>query len=176
MEGNRVRLERSGTVGLALSGDGGDRTLGVRVRAPWLGAGSWSIRVEEWSPPGKLREVAVLEEDRPRLGGVELGGETGALLLTVELGGSPWVQLEEMTIGEGGMGEDDAHLRRADPMEGDPREGGGAGEVGSRPDIVLVIQDAARPDRVGAYGHERPTTPHLDRLARGGLLFRRAYS
>lgn len=42
-------------------------------------------------------------------------------------------------------------------------------------DILLVTIDALRADHVGAYGYERPTTPHIDQLARGGVLFERAY-
>lgn len=42
--------------------------------------------------------------------------------------------------------------------------------------IVLVTIDTLRADRVGAYGHLRPTTPFLDRLAREGTLFENAFS
>jgi hypothetical protein len=42
-------------------------------------------------------------------------------------------------------------------------------------DIVLLTIDALRADHVGAYGYQRPTTPNLDALARGGLLFLHAY-
>ena len=45
-----------------------------------------------------------------------------------------------------------------------------------RPDIVLVTIDSLRADHVGSYGYARPTTPHLDRLARRGLRFERAYT
>jgi arylsulfatase A-like enzyme len=39
------------------------------------------------------------------------------------------------------------------------------------PTIVLVIFDTARRDRFGCYGYERPTTPTVDSLARGGIRF-----
>jgi arylsulfatase A-like enzyme len=42
-------------------------------------------------------------------------------------------------------------------------------------DIVLISVDALRADHVGAYGYARPTTPHIDALAREGTLFLRAY-
>jgi arylsulfatase A-like enzyme len=42
--------------------------------------------------------------------------------------------------------------------------------------IVLVTIDTLRADRVGAYGHPRPTTPFLDRLAREGALFENAFA
>ena len=39
---------------------------------------------------------------------------------------------------------------------------------------VLIVLDTLRADHVGAYGHTRPTTPNLDRLAARGVLFERA--
>lgn len=43
--------------------------------------------------------------------------------------------------------------------------------AGSGPDLVLVAMDSVRRDRVGAYGHGRPTTPRFDSLAAAGTLF-----
>jgi len=43
-------------------------------------------------------------------------------------------------------------------------------------DVLLITIDALRADHVGAYGYKRPTTPHIDRLAAGGVRFARAYS
>lgn len=45
-----------------------------------------------------------------------------------------------------------------------------------RPDIVLVVVDTLRRDRVGAYGHPQPTTPTLDRLAREGVRYTSAWA
>jgi hypothetical protein len=42
-------------------------------------------------------------------------------------------------------------------------------------DVLLVSVDALRADHVSAYGYGRPTTPHLDALAREGALFEHAY-
>jgi uncharacterized sulfatase len=42
------------------------------------------------------------------------------------------------------------------------------------PHIVLIILDAVRAANMSAYTNGRPTTPRLDELAAGGLLFRRA--
>ncbi len=42
--------------------------------------------------------------------------------------------------------------------------------------VVLIIVDTLRADHVGAYGHDRPTTPHLDRRIRQGHRFEHAYS
>ena len=42
------------------------------------------------------------------------------------------------------------------------------------PNIVLIVIDALRADRLGCYGYSRPTSPNIDRLAREGVLFERA--
>jgi arylsulfatase A-like enzyme len=44
------------------------------------------------------------------------------------------------------------------------------------PNIVLIVVDALRSDHLGVYGYERDTSPHLDRLAARGVLFRNAYT
>lgn len=45
----------------------------------------------------------------------------------------------------------------------------------SRPNIVLIIADDLAWDDVGAYGHPTLRTPHIDRLAREGMRFDRAF-
>jgi choline-sulfatase len=42
--------------------------------------------------------------------------------------------------------------------------------------VVILMLDTMRADHVSAYGYGRSTTPALDALARGSLLFRRAFS
>ncbi len=42
--------------------------------------------------------------------------------------------------------------------------------VGS-PNVLLVVMDTVRADRLSIYGYERPTTPALDRLAKRGIRF-----
>lgn len=37
--------------------------------------------------------------------------------------------------------------------------------------VVVIVLDAARPDRFGCYGAERDTTPHIDTLAAESLVF-----
>ncbi len=48
--------------------------------------------------------------------------------------------------------------------------------VDERPNLILIVVDNLRADRVGAYGYARPTTPTLDALARDGILFEHAVS
>lgn len=45
-----------------------------------------------------------------------------------------------------------------------------------RPDVVLVVVDTLRADRMGAYGYPKPTSPALDAVAREGVVFRNAVS
>jgi arylsulfatase A-like enzyme len=42
--------------------------------------------------------------------------------------------------------------------------------------VLLVLEDTLRADRLSAYGHERPTSPVKERLAAGGILFEHAFS
>jgi arylsulfatase A-like enzyme len=46
------------------------------------------------------------------------------------------------------------------------------GQVG--PNVLLIVIDALRPDRLGAYGYARATSPNLDRLATESWLFTQA--
>ena len=55
------------------------------------------------------------------------------------------------------------------------------GAVGCREErgprqAILILLDAARPDRFSCYGYERRTTPEIDRLAASGVVFERCYS
>ncbi len=44
------------------------------------------------------------------------------------------------------------------------------------PDIIMVVIDTLRVDRLGCYGDVTAMTPFLDRFAAGGVLFRHAYA
>ena len=44
------------------------------------------------------------------------------------------------------------------------------------PNVLILLLDAFRADHSSAYGYERPTTPHIDELARSGTLFERAFA
>jgi arylsulfatase A-like enzyme len=51
---------------------------------------------------------------------------------------------------------------------------GGCGT--SRPNVLLIVADTLRADRVGAYGNQGGLTPFLDELAARGVLFAHAYA
>lgn len=45
-----------------------------------------------------------------------------------------------------------------------------------RSDVVIVLIDTLRPDHLGTYGYARPTSPAIDRIAKSGTVFDRAYT
>jgi len=51
-----------------------------------------------------------------------------------------------------------------------------AAAAAPRPDILLIMPDQMRGDCLSILGHPAVHTPNLDRLAREGALFRRAYT
>lgn len=49
-------------------------------------------------------------------------------------------------------------------------------ELADRPNVLFVVWDTVRADRLSVYGHDKPTTPFLDRLASQAAVFERAIS
>lgn len=72
--------------------------------------------------------------------------------------------LADLKVGFGG-------LVLANPVERERRRSSPAA-----PNIVLVVMDTQRADRLSCYGYPKPTTPNLDALALRGTLFEAAYS
>jgi arylsulfatase A-like enzyme len=50
-----------------------------------------------------------------------------------------------------------------------------AGCAPRRENVMLIVIDTLRADRLGCYGHDRPTSPFIDQLAKRGVLFEQAY-
>jgi arylsulfatase A-like enzyme len=50
------------------------------------------------------------------------------------------------------------------------------GPEATRSNVLLVTLDTTRADRLGVYGHARPTSPNLDALSSEAILFEHAYS
>ena len=48
--------------------------------------------------------------------------------------------------------------------------------LGHLPNILLISLDACRADHLSCYGYPHKTTPHIDAVARDGVLFERAQS
>ncbi|MFQ5807966.1 MAG: sulfatase-like hydrolase/transferase, partial [Phycisphaerae bacterium] len=50
----------------------------------------------------------------------------------------------------------------------------GAAAEPPRPNIIFIVVDTLRADRLGCYGHPGQLSPMMDALARAGVLFERA--
>ncbi|MFQ5351563.1 MAG: sulfatase [Candidatus Binatia bacterium] len=46
----------------------------------------------------------------------------------------------------------------------------------ARPNVIFILIDTLRPDRLGCYGYRRDNSPTIDALAKEGVLFERAIS
>ncbi|MEE2664880.1 MAG: sulfatase [Myxococcota bacterium] len=44
------------------------------------------------------------------------------------------------------------------------------------PDVVVMVLDTTRADRLGVYGHTRPVSPNLDAFAQDSVVYERAWS
>jgi len=51
-----------------------------------------------------------------------------------------------------------------------------AASAAGRPNLLLLVWDTTRADHLIPYGYERPTTPHLDELARTSTLYENCWS
>jgi arylsulfatase A-like enzyme len=67
--------------------------------------------------------------------------------------------------------------RRPGVAAADRREGGGAGEGVHPPNLILILVDTLRRDRLTPYGYFRDTSPEIERrLAAAGTVVEDAYS
>ncbi len=57
-----------------------------------------------------------------------------------------------------------------------PRRAGVEAGLARPRNVLLVVVDTLRANRLGCYGYPRPTSPNIDALARRGTLYRRNYS
>ncbi len=53
---------------------------------------------------------------------------------------------------------------------------GCTGSSGRKPNIILISVDTLRPDHLGCYGYDRPTSPAIDALASRGVRFENVFS
>lgn len=151
------------------------RDVPVLGAAPERGAGVLGL----WAPlglalglAGLLLGAAHLVEARPRLART-LGSPGGiAVAALVGLGGPlVWPQLEARRAPR-------MHPPGYAPDPGlDPRAGWARSTADARrPNIVLVVVGNLGAAGLSCYGYRRPTTPHIDRLARRGLRFEEAFT
>lgn len=139
----------------------------------------------DWEQPGRHR--IVIPARQWKRGRNVLGFRASEVMVPVGPEGRPhppysvcFLSLRLSELGPEGFLDDAI----PDPHPATPPAGGfalrevapeDAGD-GPRPDILLVVLDAARADHFGSYGYSRDTTPVVDRLAREGLRFDAAFS
>jgi arylsulfatase A-like enzyme len=142
-----------------------------------------SLRVTIEARPGDEREVwgrmVGARDEKPAEVSVALPGSAGDIVrVGLHVGGAPGARFTWGTwsapriLGRGG----------ADPLSLAPASPGasGAGDALRRAlagsNVMLLVLDAARARQLGCYGYGRPTTPEIDRLAREGVVFERAFT
>ena len=54
--------------------------------------------------------------------------------------------------------------------------GPSSAKASKQPNVLFIVWDTVRADRLGCYGHDLPTTPRLDAFAQDALLYERAIS
>ncbi len=67
-------------------------------------------------------------------------------------------------------------LERRTFLQSAPAVAGASLQVPSRPNILWICTDQQRWDTLGVFGNQQIRTPNLDRLAKQGVAFSRAYS
>jgi len=142
-----------------------------------------SFRVTVEARPGEERElwsrVIGPRDDTPAEAAVELPGHAGDIVrVGLHVGGAPGARFAwgawaaPRILGRGG----------ADPLSlaalpaGEERRGDALRQALAGSNVILLVLDAARARELGCYGYGRPTTPEIDRLAREGVVFERAFT
>ena len=146
-------------------------------------AATTSFRVTIEARPGVERElwarVIGPRDPRPREVAVALPGAAGDIVrVGLHVGGAPGARFAWGTwtapriLGRGGADPLSFAAAPAAPSSrGDALRQALAGS-----NVLLIVLDAARARELGCYGYGRPTTPEIDRLAREGVLFERAFT
>ncbi|MGC9057442.1 MAG: sulfatase, partial [Candidatus Saccharicenans sp.] len=49
-------------------------------------------------------------------------------------------------------------------------------KVPEGPNVIIIISDALRPDHLGCYGYNKPTSPNIDKFASESLVFEKAWT
>jgi arylsulfatase A-like enzyme len=142
--------------------------LALGISAGLLGELAWWTRPlvlygRPWNHPGRIAwtlvclALAVLAARvlaRPLARSVErLGARLALPIGALALAGGTWILSQQHVLD--GQGEPNERTR-------------------AMPNVLLVVVDALRADTLGCYGDARVVSPHVDRLAREGVLFEHA--
>lgn len=146
-------------------------------------AASATFRVTLETRPGEERELwsRMLgpRDAKPAEVSVSLARAEGEVVrVGLHVGGAPGARFAwgawtaPRILGAGGA---DPLAFTAAPASPSPR-GDALRKALAEANVLLIVLDAARARELGCYGYGRPTTPEIDRLAREGVLFERAYT
>ena len=133
----------------------------------------FGLNVEGVRPPDTARVVVWSQRagsDPVELLAADLDRVLGEHILRVDAGEGGLEVGFAVTGGEAAAGKTDWNLLVSEPRL---HAGTRAGEKLSN--VLLIVVDTLRADRLGVYGSEL-TTPNIDRLAARGVTFRTAYS
>ncbi len=164
-------------------GVGSGRVSGETRPVVYLtGQGSLSWELEgSWHDARLSFSLAEVVRDQKTRVRVELskGGQHRQLAEAELVGGEDWTE-EEIAIGAVDL--DGARLTISVDGAGNPEESGGVVLWGApvlweppteRLNVLVLLEDALRADRMSMYGHDRDTTPYKTRLFADGVRFER---
>jgi arylsulfatase A-like enzyme len=146
-------------------------------------AATASFRVTIEARPGEERElwsrVVGPGDNRPAEETVALPGGAGDVVrVGLHVGGAPGARYTWGTwtapriLGRGSLDPLSLAALPADPSG----RGASLRQALAGSNVILIVLDAARARELGCYGYGRPTSPEIDRLAREGVVFERAFT
>ncbi len=148
---------------------------------PWSmsSGGTASLRLEFEATDGRNRESVTLPlgaEGAPSAK-LELSGEPGTpFIVRMEVvsskPGVTFVSLRAPRI----LGETESPEEKPREVPATHSTKLGADLGAGKPNVVFIVLDAARAQSLSIYGHDRATTPNIDRFAREGFTFDNAYT
>ena len=175
-EAIRRQVVRSDVLALTAAGEGGRRTARLVLSGPGTLELSGELRspsFAETRAPNRVEFVARLDgevafrrsvESRGKVTGftetIPLAAGRGAVELSLEIDGEPLLPARARWTRAWLLGSEE--VRRV--------------PAGDGPNLLLILVDALRADRLGIYGRDRPTSPALDRFAAEALVFENAIS
>ena len=146
-----------------------------------LPGGSWLSWSALSGPASARLEVAVAAEAESESTRGFSPGDRGRFRLAADGDGHRPRRIALRAVGEGELRRAGARLHVGEGLAPQPpsqpiapTRAGEPVTAASRPNLLIYVVDTLRADHLGCYGYSRPTSPELDRFARGAALFREA--
>ncbi len=169
---NLLALSSSGTLVLPLDLPPDPVSLELELRAKGTPGAAWSFRLAMLSIGGQRHDLLEVDQTSDR------GGWIRHQLSLEGLGGGDRFLIFESVIEQPAaqIVLRSLQLSHRATAAGDPSAPAVEPGERRRPDVVVIVLDAARADHFGAYGYPRDTTPHIDRFARESLVMSGAFA